>query len=398
MAKQGNTSRKLEAVGSGHFYKGDCRAWLRAQPDASIDAIVTDPPYEINFSNKAWDRSGIAYDTEMWAEVLRVVKPGGYVIVAAATRTYHRVAVALEDAGFDLRDTIHWTYGSGFAKSRTLAPGVGTALKPSHEILALARRPSDGTLTEAFARWGTGLRIDDCRIGEGTGELVTKKYPDMRGGKYLAGEDRATIERTVLDQGRMPANTLLTHSAECVQVGVKNIRSSGAAPKRSAGTQPHHVLAGGWKPIEREERQQRGLEGRETVPKFDCAADCAVAALAAQHEAAELFFHQTEWTELDYDQLRYVAKPKRKEKRAGVKETTERHVTVKPVELMRYLVRLVTPPDGVVADPFLGSGTTAVAAELERRHWVGCELTREYWPLIRQRVRHVVETGSATAA
>jgi site-specific DNA-methyltransferase (adenine-specific) len=133
------------------LHLGDCRTVLATLDDASIDAIVCDPPYELGFMGKAWDNSGIAYDVTVWQQCLRVLKPGGHLVAFGGSRTYHRLAVAIEDAGFEIRDQIQWIYGSGFPKSHNLKDdwqGWGTALKPAHEPAVLARKPLCGTVAD----------------------------------------------------------------------------------------------------------------------------------------------------------------------------------------------------------------------------------------------------------
>ncbi len=131
---------------------GDCREQLKALPDNSIDSIVTDPPYELGFMGKKWDSTGIAYSVEMWAECLRVLKPGGHLLAFGGTRTYHRMTCAIEDAGFKIRDCIQWLYGTGFPKSLNLEGGLGTALKPANEPIVLARKPLAGTVRRKFTQ------------------------------------------------------------------------------------------------------------------------------------------------------------------------------------------------------------------------------------------------------
>jgi site-specific DNA-methyltransferase (adenine-specific) len=275
-----------------------------------------------------WDGGDIAFNIELWQECLRVLKPGGHLLAFGGTRTYHRMAVAIEDAGFEIRDSIHWVYGSGFPKSHNVSIGIdkqagvmehrgkahyayahgtdfqsremeapkempphegitdaakqwsgwGTALKPAHEPIVVARKPLEGTVAANVLAHNTGaLNIDGCRVGG--------------------------------DGGRWPANIIFDEAA-------------GA-----------------------ELDEQSGLE-------------------------ASRFF--------------YCPKPGKKERNAG---GANAHPTVKPIELMRYLCRLVTPPNGTVLDPFLGSGTTAVAAILEGFQWVGCEMTADYLPIIKGRVK-----------
>ena len=153
---------------------GDCRVRLKELADNSIDSIVTDPPYELGFMGKSWDASGIAYDVTVWQECLRVLKPGGHMLAFSGSRTYHRMACAIEDAGFQIRDQIMWVYGSGFPKSLNIGKqdgcevwdGWGTALKPAHEPIVLARKPLDGTVAKNVLTHGVGgINIDGCRVG-----------------------------------------------------------------------------------------------------------------------------------------------------------------------------------------------------------------------------------------
>ena len=166
--------------------QGDCRSVMQSMPDCSVDAIITDPPYELGFMGKAWDSTGIAYDTQVWKEALRVLKPGGHLLSFGGSRTYHRMACAIEDAGFEVRDQIMWVYGQGFPKSHNISKaldkvshnsetttqwdGWGTALKPAHEPICLGRKPLEGTVAENVLKWGVGgLNIDGCRVGNDGG-------------------------------------------------------------------------------------------------------------------------------------------------------------------------------------------------------------------------------------
>jgi SAM-dependent methyltransferase len=154
------------------LYHGNCIEVMKNLPENSVDSIVTDPPYELGFMGKSWDSSGVAFNVEVWKEALRVLKPGGHLIAFSGSRTYHRMAVAIEDAGFEIRDQIMWLYGSGFPKSmnigKTLSDwqGWGTALKPAHEPMVLARKPLIGTVAANVLEYGTGgLNIDGTRVG-----------------------------------------------------------------------------------------------------------------------------------------------------------------------------------------------------------------------------------------
>ena len=535
---------------------GDCRQQLATLDDCSVDSIVTDPPYELGFMGKKWDASGIAYDPTVWAECLRVLKPGGHLLAFGGTRTYHRMAVAIEDAGFEIRDSLHWLYGSGFPKSldvskaidkqrddradilkvtnwicdalkasgrthadvlnafgfnpgsgmvghwtaRTIgsqpavptleqvptlldvltvtaddvpdeirhllwdlngrkgqpgenwakreiigerdvpvghsfagpvyggdsssvtvdvtAPatdaakawdGWGTALKPAHEPIVLARKPLMGTVAANVMAYGTGaLNIDATRVGS---EPFAVNVYD---GRHAFGESQVGNAYTqTMQTGRWPANLILTHSPDCQQTGTTPDTFGGGRHGVSG-------FANGHAPGD-------NTSSTVEVATWDCAPGCPVAALntqsggtrrivgAGETGGASRFFTTTEW-DPEYDvPFLYVAKPSRRERNAGLDGMPEAHTdfggngrpgagfnevthgkapspaanfhpTVKPVALMRHLVRLVTPPGGTVLDPFLGSGTTAVAATLEGFDWIGCELTDDYLPIIQARV------------
>lgn len=189
------------------LHQGDCLDALRAMPANSVDSIVTDPPYGLSFMGKKWD-----YDvpsTEIWAECLRVLKPGGHLLAFAGTRTQHRMAVRIEDAGFEIRDLVMWHHGQGFPKSKNLGGGFGSALKPATEPITMARKPCVGTLESNFAQWGTGaLNIDGCRVGE---EVVEKgragrsECKSTSFGKTLRGSEYQQWQA-----GRWPANLILS--------------------------------------------------------------------------------------------------------------------------------------------------------------------------------------------
>jgi site-specific DNA-methyltransferase (adenine-specific) len=312
---------------------GDCITAMAAMPDNSVDAIVTDPPYGLGFMGKAWDALPPGED---WArECLRVLKPGGHLLAFGGTRTWHRLAVAVEDAGFEIRDSIAWMYGSGFPKHRA-------ALKPAFEPIVMARKPFRGSLTANEAIHGTGaLNIDGCRIdGEpwtahrGTGLAKTKFFTD--------GET-PVIYKEPHGGGRWPANVALDDDMAEVLDGQSGILTSG---KMKAGTRRANVA--GW----------AGAMPAETA-----------AETIGDSGGASRFF--------------YVAKAPKKERPIvdGIA-----HETVKPLALMRWLVRLVTPPGGVVLDPFAGSGTTLEACMLEGFDAIGIEREADYLPLIRARI------------
>ena len=226
---------------SMRILQGDCREVLKTLPDCSVDSIVTDPPYHLTtgkkggtgeasaslktphgrarvttgFMGMTWDGGDVAQDPAMWAECLRVLKPGGYLLAFSGTRTYHRMAVAIEDAGFEIRDQLGWLYGSGFPKSHNGEWG-GTALKPAWEPVCMARKPLQGTVAANFAAHGTGgLNIDGCRVGT-TKDVPTSPAKDRIGQVAKGNERGRTAETTGFDAetGRWPANLIHDGSDE----------------------------------------------------------------------------------------------------------------------------------------------------------------------------------------
>lgn len=405
---------------------GDCREVLAGMPSESVDAIVTDPPYEISFMNSGWDGSGIAYSVELWAECLRVLKPGGHLLAFGAARTYHRVACAIEDAGFEFRDSIHWVTGQGFPKSLDVSKAIdkaagttpttdaakqwsgwGTALKPSHEPIVVARKPLEGTVAANVLAHGTGaLNIDGTRVGNA--EVTINAFDT--GAKHFGGAAGEPYTSRIV-VGRWPANVVFTHAADCEQVDTTDDAFGGGANATSG-------FVSGYESGD-------GFVGQSvTVPVWRCADGCPVAELDGQSGVgssgmmragtktqrydgpsmgewkprevrtdtygdtggASRFFTVTEWDPIaDVAPFRYVPKPSKKERNADG-TVTNGHPTVKPVNLLRWLVRLVTPPGGVVLDPFAGSGTTLVAAVLEGFDSIGVELTDDYLPIIEGRI------------
>lgn len=330
----------IENRGDGwEVYCGNCLDVMAAIPDNSIDSIVTDPPYGLSFMGKRWD-----YDVpsvEIWAECLRVLKPGGHLLAFAGTRTQHRMAVRIEDAGFEIRDMIAWVYASGFPKSHNLKgdwQGWGTALKPALEPITVARKPLIGTVAANVLAHGTGaLNVDGCRVPHDEDCRMmapSQANIDNPSEKYRqAGRREAVLE--LKPEGRWPAN--LIHDGSEEVVGLLNDAARffycAKASKRD---------------------RDEGLKGfaAKANPKF---------------------------CDTGYESpTRMDGKP------CAVQRN--HHPTVKPTDLMRYLCRLVTPPGGTVFDPFMGSGSTGKAATLEGFSFIGAEMQKEYFDIAASRI------------
>jgi DNA modification methylase len=404
------------------LHGGDCRAVLAALADNSIDSIVTDPPYALvsivkrfgkpgsapatgndayarasaGFMGKQWDTGEAAFAVEFWAQCLRVLKPGGHVAAFSGTRTYHRLACAIEDAGFEIRDQLAWTYGTGFPKSYDVSKGIdkaagltgqviatgvpvkrmipgadqhksgwektngrefqpgdyvpataeaadwqgwGTALKPAWEPIVLARKPLEGTVAANVLKWGTGaINVDSCRVG-------AEHLPAQKAGQARLGTFERVDMVTAARDGRFPANVIHDGSDEVVSAFPSEAGAGGPASGPS-------------------------LRGRNmSVPRgaFNGLAPGASPSYHADSGSAARFFYSAKAGATD---------------RIGSK-----HPTVKPVDLMQWLCRLITPPGGTVLDPFSGTGTTGEAAWREGFSAVLVEREAEYQADIAERMR-----------
>lgn len=443
-----------------NILQGDCRELMATLDENSVDAIVTDPPYELGFMGKSWDASGVAFDVNTWKEALRVLKPGGHLIAFSGSRTYHRMAVAIEDAGFEIRDQIMWVYGSGFPKSHNISKGIdknngevgrllkfttwmrttglkakeldkatgtnmgghylttasqpaiptvalwakirpliadvpqwvdelvdrieaerevvgkyetdmgglggqrlgnaggnittahtpaaqqwdgwGTALKPAHEPIVLARKPVVGTVANNVLTYGTGgLNIDGARVGT----EVMVNPPGSTNPRLAMGDGWREDAEPTTAAGRWPANFIHDGSDEVVGLFPD---SKGMATQKSGANL--NVYGG-----------NALNESSTTFPEVRLGFN--------DSGSAARFF--------------YCAKASKRDRNEG---TTNNHPTVKPTTLMQYLVRLVTPPNGTVLDPFLGSGSTGKACAYEGFDFIGMELTAEYIPIAAARI------------
>lgn len=429
---------------------GNSREVLKALPDNSVDSCICDPPYALDsivkrygspdakptkpgetgvyargargFMGQVWDTGDTAFDPEFWAEVWRVLKPGGYLVAFSGTRTYHHLAMAIDMAGFMIEDQFAWMYGSGFPKShkvavyieRTLAHmvveedqqvwrynndndmmrfeppfrhpmanawwGWGTALKPAWEPVCVAQKPLIGTLAENLLAWGVGaMNIDACRIGAdgGTKRSHQAAYAKTEDGKEDRSQNWARTGHSVVDlgMGRWPANVIHDGSDGVLMAFPQSDGMKGSVGPHQTG----HLTVNAYNPFkgQRVQRDPRGDTG-----------------------SAARFFYGSKATRRDRNEGCEGPEAKPLNWSSGEKspgtfqaEGTDRtspnhHPTVKPTDVMAYLVRLFTPPGGLVLDPFMGSGSTGKAAMLEGMRFFGVDLSDEYVEIARRRVAH----------
>ena len=360
---------------------GDCVEVMKKIPDNSIDSIVTDPPYGLKFMGKDWDRfeqeRNSYYDfTLKWAkECLRVLKPGGYLLAFGGARTYHRLACAIEDAGFEVRDMVEWVYGSGFPKSMNVGEGMGTALKPAHEPICMARKPiSEKSVVQNIAKWGTGgLNIDACRV------LYNGETPNV-GGRANHGRGDGYGYKPLKDKiqpnttGRFPANLIHDGSQLVLEIFPETKSSAGHFDKDDyeEGDGVTNFTRGDF----------NGYGDRGSAARFFY---CAKASKAERELGLESFPDRpiAEVNKMGGSE-NTMKTGSGNERRKPYKNT---HPTVKPIALMRYLVRLVTPKGGLVLDPFIGSGTTALACIMEGFDYLGIEKEPEYVKIAEARIK-----------
>lgn len=390
---------------------GDCLELLKSMEDESVDSIVTDPPYGLSFMGKKWD-----YDVpseEIWGECLRVLKPGGHLLAFAGTRTQHRMAVRIEDAGFEIRDMIAWVYGSGFPKSLDVSKAIdkaagvefkskpasgvgfmnssndgynttlnqlekvgdsteeakqwegwGTALKPALEPITVARKPlSEKTVASNVLKYGTGsLNIDGCRVAP-TGEILGGSHvstksegwdrPWKHDEEHIEKQKQrwAENDKKATELGRWPANFIHDGSEDVVELFPVTHGAGNKKESKCRAKETQKCYSGEWGELNHNPNYHGNNGG-----------------------SASRFF--------------YCPKASKKDRGEG-----NNHPTVKPINLMKYLCRLVTPPNGIVLDPFCGSGSTGVAAISEGFNFIGIEREKEYVGIATKRIEEISSLG-----
>ena len=399
-------------------YNGDCLEVMDKIDKCSVDSVVTDPPYHLTsivkrfgkegsapaqfgtdgafaraskgFMGKEWDGGDIAFQVETWRKCYELLKPGGHLIAFSGSRTYHRMAVAIEDAEFEIRDQCIWLYGSGFPKSHNIGNGWGTALKPAHEPMVLARKPlSEKSVAQNVDKFGTGaINIDACRI---EGEVKhPDTMPDFRDqgeqSKATIGVDKLSFGQTsnakrkqlsdsdLLDnqRGRWPSNVMHDGSEQIQQIFPETTSTEVSRQRTHKGIWTAGELA--------EDEQFMPAYGDQGNASryFYCAKtskDERNSGLHGRHQGQYSSDGRKKEIENAYQRNKSVA--------------ANTHPTVKPVDLMRYLVRLVTPKGGLVLDPFMGSGSTGMGAREEDFRFVGIEKEEEYYEIAKARIKNV---------
>lgn len=449
------------------IYQGDCLEVLKDIDDNSIDAIVTDPPYELGFMGKSWDSTGIANNVEVWKSCLRVLKPGGYLLSFGGTRTYHRMACAIEDAGFEIRDMIEWIYGSGFPKSLDISKAIdkmagaeriisdikyefpdglkrnsqndkgtnqcnrnsgepidknyiitlpstpsaiqwqgwGTALKPAHEIICMARKPlSEKTVAENVLKYGTGgINIDECRVKfDSENEInlrpnaINHKFGNRNDESHL-GKMRSDMGNNGADkrdlgfhnsQGRFPANLIHDGSDEVMA----EFEKYGTHPRGNIKPETRNKSNGIWDTwgVGITKEANRGDSG--TPARFFY---CAKSSKSERDMGCEELEEKTtghntamkcnlcgKWTCSGTDPCMC---PRELRQEVWIKSKNN-HPTVKPIKLMEYLIKLVTTENAIVLDPFAGSGSTLIACRNLGRNYIGIEKEADYMEIANKRI------------
>jgi DNA modification methylase len=412
-------------------YNEDCRETMKRMEDNSIDSIVTDPPYELGFMGKSWDNSGIAYNVELWRECLRVLKPGGYLLAFGGTRTSHRMVCAIEDAGFEIRDSILWLYGSGFPKSLNIGKeidrlqgnerevigekitgadsknnegtlrlskkthtdlngktvfnltkgnseyeGWGTALKPAHEPICVARKPiEEKTVAQNVLKYGTGgINIDECRVDSEKGSGVWGSSNKNCKPTFNDSKTVHEFKSKQHDLGRFPANVILDEFTAGELD--KQVPEAGAFAKVKKG---HNGKSNGI-------YGDYASKGDDGDTFYDDKGGASRFFYIAKADRGERNDGLHQFKEKPMICSSGTQKPGSFQSENTNRSSQNFHPTVKPIKLIQYLQRLVTPKEGITYDPFGGSGTSALSASNEGFKWILSEISPEYFDIANKRI------------
>ncbi|MFA5937490.1 MAG: DNA methyltransferase [Candidatus Paceibacterota bacterium] len=408
--------------------QGDCLEVMKKLPDGSVDAVICDPPYELGFMGKAWDSTGIANNIEVWKEALRVLKPGGYLLAFSGTRTYHRMACAIEDAGFEVRDMIEWVYGSGFPKSLNIGKAVdklkgnereivggyeiggmspdrenfgandrtggqgmgfrpgeikitkgtsewegwGTALKPAHEPICMARKPlAEKTVAENVLKYGAGgINIDESRVGT-TGARNNGNSQGTVGSNSIGVYGKAIKQD--YNMGRFPANLIHDNSEEVRECFPDVKGEVGRIGRKSGGNYEASSYKVGVV-------TETGLKDNGNASRFFKSIIYQAKTSKSERNKGCEELEEKQYSHDGRD--KEIKNPYQRNKSVS----TNNHPTVKPVALMEYLIRMTTREGQTILDPFAGSGTTGVACKNLNRACILIEKEEAYVKIAQQRL------------
>jgi len=410
------------------LYHGDCLEILDKIPANKIDTCITDPPYELGFMGKDWDSAGVSFQKETWEKVYRVLKPGAFLLAFGGTRTWHRIAVAIEDAGFEIRDTICWLYGQGFPKSYNISKGIDKKAGAEREVVGKYKRKGsayqkesphnqlengkaiDGRTTELIEKrleiaekegipitapatpeaelwegWGTALKPAHEPI------IVAMKPID---GTYVNNALTHGVAGMWIDGGRIGTKQTVTTIKDLSQAHGNQFGKAGIEyPKigekiNPPGRWPSNVIL--------DEISAEMLDEQTGIQKGGFVRNRTDGARPFENQGKDTGYETVaEISEPDGGASRffYTAKANKKERNLGLNGNERNtHATVKPLALMKYLARLTkTPTGGIVLDPFMGSGTTGMACALEDRDFIGIELEEESYIIARKRIEYTIE-------
>ena len=364
---------------SQEIIHGDCLNEMRMFSDNHFSGIVTDPPYGLQFMGKQWDQQ--VPGKEYWREMLRICKPGSFLLAFGGTRTYHRLACAIEDAGWEIRDCLQWVYGSGFPKSHNHfgIEGFGTALKPAYEPIIMAMKPIDGTFAENAEKWGqAGINIDECRIGnhEYSQEEWSKKGLSRVTGNSF-GEHKGSD--SVVPKGRWPSNVIFDEEAGKILDEQSGTSLSVSTPRKRQVMTSKGINGGSFGNPDKINNGHNGFSYGFTdsggASRFFY---CAKASSSERNEGLEGMPDYSCYNE---------SNPQPNRDLRAQKLIKNNHPTVKPLKLMEYLLKLISPPkDAIILDPFAGSGTTLLAAKNLGISCIGIEKEEAYCEIIRGRL------------
>jgi DNA modification methylase len=414
-------------IGTAIILLGDVLEVLRGKPANSFDAIFCDPPYGISFMGREWDH-GVP-SAEVWKEILRVLKPGGFLLAFGGTRMWHHLALNIENGGFEIKDALMWLHGQGFPKGLDISKGVDednsekwegykTALKPAWEPIIVAMKPLDGTYAANALKHGVaGFNIDGSRIGQ------SKDVPSSvsrTSGSSLSGSVDGSLRKETGSEdgrnpniGRYPANLILQHTEECVLSGTKKVRNNGGIPQTSV-TKPK-VAFGDFKERAEPTYYFNPEDGTETVNNWICHPECPVRQLDEQTGISEsrqgkprkgksgdgwgMSHTGSEYSDKGgASRFFYNAKASKSEREEGLEPTEDgeranNHPTVKPIDLNRYFAHLILPPKRdeprKMLVPFSGVGSEVIGALLGGwDHVTGIEIDPDYARISRERIHH----------